>query len=231
MNLLDLRATVLDYLDLDDELDSFAPNQLDRFINIAYLNVVGKVETAAPYYNVSPTVPTVTVADSTVLEYDLGTAGSGVTNEATDIRKILDCSKRSASGEIPFSLRIVDYAKRNAWLGRPGSVSNPVPHSAVYFYRSSAGTWFLGFIDTAPTVGWIFEVRYLPDIVAIEADSDIPLFVPQAWHYVIALKAAILGKGKENRNAEANMAMYAEALSDMQPSLSRAVNLPQVQVL
>lgn len=236
MDLAELRATVLDYLDLADELDSFkSPGQLVRLINIAYLNVVGKVETAAPYYNVSSITPLLTTPASSIpREYDLGSS-TDVSPTVTNIRKIVDCARRDGAS-IPYSLRIVDYAKRNAWLGRPGDASNPVPQSAVYFYRtfttaSPAATWLLGFVDTTPPASTVFEVRYLPDIVAISADADIPHFVPEAWHFVIALKAAILGKGKENRNVEANMVMYAEALSDMQPSLSRAVNLPQVQVI
>lgn len=231
MNLADLRATVLDYLDIEQETDVFRSGQLDRIINIAYESTVNKVEEAAPYYNVSTTVPTVTVADAAVLEYDLGTSGDGVTNPATDIRKILDCSKRVTATDIPYSLRIVEFSKRNAWLGRPGGASNLAPQSAVYFYRTSAGTWLLGFIDTAPTVAWVLEVRYLPDIVSLLAEADVPLFVPQAWHYVIALKAAIIGKTKENRNIESNTAMYGEALADMQRALSSAINLPQVQIL
>jgi hypothetical protein len=231
MTLAELRATVLDYLDISSEEDAFSVGLLDRLINTAYLNVVGKVEMAAPYYNVSETVPTLTVPSSPPREYDLGTAENGLANPATDIRKILDCTKRATgASDPPYSLRIVDFAKRNAWLGRT-SLSNPVPQSAVYFYRTFAGTWFLGFIDLSPPVGAVLEVRYLPDIVVLDTDTDVPLFVPLAWHYVIALKAAFIGKGKENRNAESNLVMYTEALADMQRALSSAVNLPQVQVV
>lgn len=232
MTLAELRATVLDYLDLSSEDNAFSTGLLDRIINTAYLNVVGKVEVAAPYYNVSATIPTLTVPSSPDREYDLASASDPpLANPATDIRKILDCSKRATgASDPPYSLRIVDFAKRNAWLGRT-TLSNPAPQSAVYFYRTFAGTWFLGFIDLSPPVGAVLEVRYLPDIVSLSADTDVPLFVPQAWHYVIALKTAIIGKGKENRKVEANMVMYAEALADMQQALSSAVNLPQVQVL
>jgi hypothetical protein len=236
MDLAELRATVLDYLDLKDELESFpSPGQLVRIINIAYLNVVGKVEIAAPYYNVSSITPLLTTPASSIpREYDLGSS-SDVSPTVTNIRKIVDCARRTASG-VPYSLRIVDFAKRNAWLGRPGDASNPVPQSAVYFYRNfvtanPAATWLLGFVDPTPPASTVFEVRYLPDIVVLSADADIPHLVPQAWHFVIALRAAILGKGKENRNVEVNAAMYAEALSDMQPSLSRAVSMPQVEVV
>lgn len=235
MNLAGLRATVLDYLDVEAEIDVFAPGQLVRFVNTAYLDVVGKVEVAAPYFNVSSVTPLVTTPASSIpREYDLSD-NTHVTNEVTNIRKILDCAKLDAN-DVPYSLRIVDFAKRNAWLGRPGDVSNPVPQSAVYFYRAfvtdtPAVTWYLGFVDVTPPASTKFEVRYLPDIVALDGDDDIPYFVPDAWHYVIALKAAIIGKGKENRTADANMAMYGEALTGMQQSLSSAVYVPQVQVL
>lgn len=236
MNLAALRATVLDYLDVEQEIDVFRSGQLDRIINTAYITVVGKVEVAAPYYNVSSVIPTLTVLGTTPREYDLGTAENGLLNPATNIRKILDCAKRVPPSTVLYSLRIVDYDKRNAWLGRPGDASNPAPQSAVYFYRTfttalPAETWFLGFVDTESPTGDVLEVRYLPDIVALTEANPTPFFVPDAWHYVIALKAAIIGKGKENRNVEANMAMYVEALSDMQQSLSSAVSLPQVKIL
>lgn len=238
MDLAALRATVLDYLDARDENEVFNSGHLDRIINTAYLNVVGKVEMAAPFFNVSSVTPTLTVPSSPPREYDLGISGGGMANPATNIRKVLDCAKRASADTTPYSLRIVDFAKRNAWLGRPGDASNPAPQSAVYFYRTfttatPAGTWYLGFVDTDPPVGAVLEVRYLPDIVALANSSgfNTPHLVPEAWHYVIALKAAILGKGKENRNAEANVMMYAEALADMQQSLSSAISVPQVQVL
>lgn len=234
MTLAELRATVLDYLDIEQETDVFRSGQLDRIINTAYLNVVGKVEVAAPYYNVSSVTPVLTtIASPTAREYDLSAAPFSPT--VSNVRKILDCAKRDGN-DVPYSLRIVDFAKRNAWLGRPGDASNPAPQSAVYFYRtfttaSPAETWFLGFVDTTPPGATDFEVRYLPDIVALTEANPTPFFVPDAWHYVIALKAAIIGKGKENRNVDANVAMYAEALADMQQSLPSAVNRPQVQVL
>lgn len=238
MDLPELRSAVLDYLDAKVSTDVFTGEaQLDRLINIAYVEMVNKVDAAAMFYNLSPVVPTLTTPGSSVArEYGLDNEDVFSPVPSDVIRKIVDCA-RIVNGK-PVFVRIVPFAKRNAWLGRPDGHSygrscgrsNPVPITAVYFYRDQNGVWYLGFVDTEPPTGTQFEVRYRPEIPTL-VSSDIPYQVPLEWHHLIALRAALIVKAKENRDMKGLAGFYVEELSDMQRDLASAVSLPQVQVL
>lgn len=232
MTLSELRLAVLDYLDANVETDVFVNTaQLDRFVNIAYVSVVNKVEFAAPYFNVSGTVLVLTTPSAAVAREYAMNASPFAPTSVTDIRKIADCAR--LVDDVPYLLRIVPFAKRNGWLGRPGGRLNPVPLTAVYFYRTAiAGDlWYFGFVNPNPPSATQFEVRYLPKIVSLSGDSAVPHYVPEAWHYLIALKAAIITKGKERRDAANLLTLYVEGLGDMHRELTEINSLPQVQVI
>ena len=231
MDLAGLRAAVLDYLDAKVDTEVFIDTaQLDRLVNIAYASVVNKVEFAAPAFNISGTVLTLTTPTGTVArEYSMNSSPFSPVG-VEDVRRVVDCSR--VANDKPYFVTIVPFAKRNGWLGRPGGRLNPVPPTSVYFYRAGAGNvWFFGFVNHTPPSATEFQVRYAPNITSLSGDAAQPLFVPEAWHHLIALRAAIITKAKEKRDARDLVLLYAEGLGDMQRELTSLLSLPQVQVV
>lgn len=246
MKLSELKTAVLDLLDATVAEDVFpAVAALERAINEAYRELVSKMEiTAAPYFNVSPKVPNLVTPASPPREYDLASS-EDVTDRASDIRKIVDVTRQYGPGtEKPRRVPIVSYGERNARVGSPRDLTRVAnrmaPRLGVYFYRSpiagAGSTWFMGFVEVEPPAATTFEIRYMPQIVALGTvdgggDDDIPSQYPEEWHHLIAYRAAIRAKGQENRDARGLIGLYNEGLSDMLQAMTSLVGPIQSQVL
>lgn len=231
MKLSQLRQRVLDNMAASVSADVFGVGQPEGVINDAYGEIVSELEQMAPRYNISPIVPTLTTPGSSVArEYALSEAP--FSPAVSDVRKIVDCAR--IYGDEPIDVPIVPFVRRHARTGRAGvsgyagyprdpsyfSAPARAPLVGVYFYRDGNGVWYLGFPTSDPPVSTVFQVRYLASITLLAADDDEPMQVPSEWHYVIALKAAIVGMTWTQRDVRGLQALYAEALVKMRADLA-----------
>lgn len=209
---------------------------LNTMINQAYSDLINEMETVGSLYNMALSAPVVTIPVSSIpREYDL-LSSSDVSPNASDIRKVVDVVR--TDGSVDYSIPIVAYAERNRWMGRPFGRSIRTPTTAVYFYRqvdtsdmTSAGVWVMGFVKSEPVASRTYQVRYLPTITDLSALSDVPQQVPEHWHRVIAVRAALLIKIQENRDATGIGLLYAEQLQRMKDDLSSPLTPSRVQPL
>lgn len=223
MDLSAIQQEVLDYLDLADS-DQFRTGELDRTINRAYRTVVNMVDQVAPHYNVSATVITLaTPAASVPREYDLSD-DTYITNNVTDFRKPVDCAQ-VVDGD-PKTIPIISFAQRNAWLGRPGGQVHASP-SGVYFYRTDAAVWCMGFVSTDPPESTQFQIRYSPLVVVLATSDNIPTQVPEQHHDIIAMRASLFSKMAKGRDMSAVAALYGARVQEMRDDLASMTNPPR----
>ena len=233
MDLSELRQTVLDRLQARTAEHAFAGEpELDRLINAAYVEVVNEVEAIASYWNVAETELTFTTpATAGAGEYSLSTDFSGLeTGEV--IRKIVDCVRNY--GEIPKLVPIVPFSERRQQVGVAGSwrtVNSRPPAVAVYFIRTNTGEWRMGFVVDEPRLGTKYGVRFILDIVPLQAAGDVPSQVPNHWHLLIATRAAVVAKVQENRDPSGLAALYASDLQRMRSDLGSHTSPTRVRPL
>jgi len=207
---------------LDDPKKSkFDDSYLDQLFKIAYPAVVAVVETAGKLWNMAAdrilieVVPTqreypVVKADP---QYAIGPSGR--------VRKVVTVHRVEG---VTAATAVTANLGRTLMHIRPtgeAQVSAPWPQVGrqafgewLYLYRSSAGTWMLG-LEARTPVPQVLEVAYVPAIKDFWSLDEYPTMVPGDFHYLIALRAAMMAKGVTNRLNDAIVAEYAAGEQNM----------------
>lgn len=206
--LANLRQETLQWL--DDPAGSFwAPagsfSRIDMLINSAYEHMVGEVEEAGQPWNVAAAGPLTLNVTEDQREYPLTDA------PAPGIRKIIDVVPLQGGNRGP-SFREVPFSERNSSAGsrvypRLG-INEFAGNDAVYYFRRSSGVWVIGFSNEKPRETTA-EVTYEENLTALTAQEDTPGNVPDLWHGLVALYAALLGKIQTRRDPAGLEAIYA----------------------
>jgi hypothetical protein len=200
----------------DPALYSFEPTNVLGAVQHAYAMIVNEVERASQTWN-TVSVPIEISVTHAAREYTVTTIAAGETpNQQTDsVRKIVEVVRTDAGRE--DKLAIIAHGSRNDYrsvnyypqLQRfRGSVG------LVYVYRASDGLWRVGFVDAEPPAQTI-SVFYVPKIGSLAGQPAYPSLVPDDFHEMIALQAAVVLKVQENRDASGLLGMLAQWKSDL----------------
>lgn len=189
MTLNDLRSLTLEWLD-NPSGDVFAPGgdyaRLDRIINEAYRKLTRTMRQSNLNWDIEHILTTTTISvTSAAREYSVITDDGLATG--TDVRKIIDVVRTDTTNEI--KMNIIPFGERFRAATR----------NTIYVYRSSSGIWIIGFVTDAPETQTLsVRVEMFRDVLGDA--SDIPRAVPNDWHSLIAVEAAILGMKQTGRD-------------------------------
>lgn len=232
MNLAELVSITLEHLDNPDG-DLWDPARTALVVNEGYEDIAGIVDASGKEFNVYPhpvllAIRSMTFDEEIISEVD-GTISLSTVNkiprewaivpqpERKAIRRILDVERYDATGTIG-SLDLVGWQERNNQRDRnyPTLVRS---HATAYAYRSDTGIWMLGIVEENPRP-MTLRVWYAPVIARLVNNADIPTQVPQEFHSLIAIRAALIGKQQEQRDPGWLLGRYAERKMDLVNSLS-----------
>lgn len=186
--LIELEAIALQWL--DDPLGTrFDSARLRMLLNLAYQTIVDLIDTFPQPWSVGgeSAAKTITPVSGT-REYDVGDPGT--------IRRIVEVfAVVGTSGRTPVNIR--PYAGRFA------------ASDGVYVFRDSTGQWTLGtcVLDAYTDVLLVFTA---PALTPLKDDAAYPSAVPEDFQELIALRAAVIGKVHENRDASNVAGFLAE---------------------
>ncbi len=209
MTYAELRAQVLE--NVGHKIHPGEP-QLGRVIMRATEHVVNVVEILFKPYNISLTPATISVVTGT-LEYAIGAVAT------TPIRKIYKVERTDNTTD-PIDAFIVDFAKKNDYGTRAGSVSigSFSSRPIVYLRRVPGGDWYLGF-PSDPGTSMTIKVYYSPAVVVLSTDASVPREVPEHHHEIIAVRATILLLHQHGIDASAWKQEYAELRGALETDL------------
>jgi len=185
--LAELRSETAVWLD-DPKKSRFDDPLLNTLLNMAYPMVVGIVEGSGRLWNL--TGPLSIAVTPAAKEYDVGTAGS--------VRRIVDVRRVVGTGRVQVPFLVLTEVNREGSQNYYPELENAPQTHGVSIYRNSSGQWRLRFGDDAPPAQTL-EVHYIPAVNVLALDSDTPSMVPEGYHHIVAMQAAIVGKGTEER--------------------------------
>jgi len=213
----ELRTETALWLD-DPKFTRFDATMLGTLLNMAYPMVVAIVESSGRLWNLAQRPITITL-DPVFQEYvveDTFTPREGV-RRVVEVRRVVGTTRP----QVPFF--VMTEVDRSGGLAMyPDLWGNPVNPGAVLYrgnYGGPAGAqtpavtpyqaaWFLRF-PRFPPAGTI-EVAYIPIVEKLLTDEQVPRMVPGDYHHVIAMRAALIGKGTEERTSSTLPAEYQE---------------------
>jgi hypothetical protein len=185
--LAELRSETAVWLD-DPKKSRFDDTLLNTLLNMAYPMVVAAVEAAGRLWNLAgPIAVAVTPAAK---EYDVGTVGS--------VRRIVDVRKVVGTSRVQVPFLVLTEVNRDGSTNYYPQLDNAPQTTGVSIFRNAGGQWRLRFGEDAP-VTQTLEVHYIPAVNLLALDTDVPSMVPEGFHHVVAMQAAIIGKGSEER--------------------------------
>jgi hypothetical protein len=212
-----LRTETAFWLD-DPKKTKFDNPYLDSLIGIAYPIVVSVVESAGRLWNLSRTriaFAVTSAAREYVFDDDMAVRRPVLFHRVESITAVSAIA--SNLGRTRLTLRPATESSSSGPYYP--ALENSSVGEGVYCYRSSAGEWVLGFEALAPR-DQVIEVSYIPSIEDLTTDGQYPLMVPPDFHHIIAMRAAMLAKGSENRMNEQVLIEYARAEAMMMAELS-----------
>lgn len=198
----------------DRKLTAFSAAEVNDLLNMAYPMIVAVVEASGRLWNVAPD-PIVINVTAAAREYSVENSSGDIPPAPVlpgSVRKIIEVRRISEGGglgvRIPFM--VLSDTDRSYAADPYPELQNAPQYSGVYLYRAAtSGGWMLGFAQAAPAVQTL-HIRYVPTVPDLADDADIPWMVPGDFHHVIAMRAALIGKGTEERQGSTLPQEYAE---------------------
>ena len=190
--LAELREQTALWLD-DPKMTKFSAARLTTLLNMAYPMIVGLVESAGRLWNVGDTLLTIEVTPDQ-REYAVESADVA----ASRVRRIIDVRRVVNVGrpQVPFVI-LTEVNRSGSGYYYPQLEGWPQT-TGVYLFRTSGSVWTLGFAMEQPPAQSL-EIRFVEEVCKLVADADEPTMVPRGYHHVLAMQAAVIGKGSEER--------------------------------
>ena len=213
LTLAEISTLCLDHL-ADPSGTYFYVDRLQRAINEAYRDlVVDEIDPAVGTWDMAPTPLTVVVAAG-VRDTKLTDA-----NGAVHIRKPVDVNRIDSGWRTPVA--IIPFGMRNRNTAMAPLRLSGTTQAGVYFFRSGAnGDWYLGTAEQQPEA-MTLEVHYAAPIAKLANNSDVPWIIPEDFHNLIPIKAAMFLKTQENRDASDLAGLYAERMQRFRAFLNK----------
>lgn len=181
--------------------------QLDTVLSIAYPMVVAVVESTGQHWNISRNrilIDVTSAAREYVFDED------HLVRRPVAVRRVegttTSADVTAAMGRITLPLRPLNVAQTSAPYGGYG-VERFSATEFLYAYRDSSGAWVLGFEASEPR-DQVVEIEYVPTVEDLTSDGQYPVMVPGDFHHVIAMRAAMIAKGSENRDNDSLVLNY-----------------------
>lgn len=192
-SLQDLRLLTRRWL-YDEAGQEWDDPHADWIINQAYQDVVNSVDRLPEPWSEADAPLTITPITGQ-REYDLGTPRT--IRGVVEVREQINDNDRE-------KVTIVQWARRFERAS-----------GGVYVYRTSGGQWRLGTVVldhfTRDLLVWT-----RPTVARLQDPGAFPDAVPESFHELIALKAAILGKVSQNREAGDLAGLYTEKMAQLE---------------
>lgn len=213
MTFLDLKDAAAVWLH-DRKKTAFSDTQLGTLVNMAYPMIVAVIEAAGKRWNVAKTPIPLAVTSAAREYYVTNSYLAGpppvpiaVVRKVVEVRRV-DLSAGGRGLLLPFrELNDLDFGRG---LDQYPELGQHPQQSGVYLYRdASTGVWVIGFGEAEPATQSL-EVYYVPITPVMTQNTDTPYLVPNDFHHVIAMRAALIGKDTEERGNSRLESQYSE---------------------